>query len=507
MQRPTQSQASPRFLLAAALTFLTLVAPVLAGDLDGVIERIIGHTNLQGGSAAVYISDLDTGKEIAAYNADTPMIPASNMKILTTGAASMILGDQFVFRTEIMIDRSMTPPTLIIKGSGDPALGDPDLFNDDQNGLSLASLFDQVADALKAKGITKLGEVVADDRIFDRAYTHPNWPIDQLNRWYCAEVGGINIHTNIINVYPIPGSPGSAPRAVLSPEAPWFDFQINAKTVTKGQDTAWIARPRPANVFTLRGNVRYKTEKDVAIHNPPMFAAALFANALSERGIIIADEETLPETHARLVGEAEMSANSKTIAVITTPLVDILRRTNTNSHNLYAEALLKRLGHELTSDPGSWANGSSVLRMMISEKIGALAAQSTIIDDGSGMSRVNRVTPKTLVQWMGAVALTDAWEMFEDSLATPGTGTLTKRFRSTELSSELHAKSGYLNNTYTLTGVLIHPKSKQRVAFSILLNDIPSGAASRNAKPLHEEIVDAVDDWLDTKAGVSSFGG
>ncbi len=489
------------------LAVVFCAAPLLAGDLDGVIEKIIEHTNLQGGQAAVHIIDLDTGKEIASYNADTPMIPASNMKLLTTGAAAFVLGEQFAFRTEIRVDDSTTPPTLIIKGSGDPALGDPDLFDDEHSGLPLETLFDQIADALKSKDITSVAEVVADDRIFDRVYTHPNWPIEQLNRWYCAEVGGLNLHANIINVYPIPGSPGSAPRAVISPEVPWFDLQIRAKTVTKGQDTAWIARPKPANVFTLRGNIRYKTEKDVAIHNPPEFAASLFANALSSRDITVGAEDSLPETNARLAGDAEIFADTRTIAVITTPLTDVLRRTNMDSYNLYAEALLKRIGYEMTSDPGSWQNGSSVMRMLISEKLGANAAKTTIVDDGSGMSRANRVTPKTLTAWMSAISRNDAWDMFQASLATPGNGTLKKRFRDTKLTSSLYAKSGYLSNTYTLSGVLIHPKSGQRVAFSILLNNIPSGAASRNAKPLHEKIVISIDEWLNTKAGVSSYGG
>jgi len=501
-QRPTHALLRS---ICCPLALLLLTMPLQAGDLDSTIERIISHTNLQGGKAAVHIADLDTNKEIADYNADTPMVPASNMKLLTSGAAAMILGEQFAFRTEIQIDDSTTPPTLIIKGAGDPALGDPDLFGDDETGLTLDGLFDQVAEALKSKGITIINEVIADDRIFDRNFVHPNWPIDQLNRWYCAEVGGLNLHTNIINLYPIPVSPGSTPRATMSPDVPWFDLQIRAKTVARGQDTTWIARPVPENSFTLRGNVRYKTEKDVAIHNPPQFAASLFANALHSRGITVHDEDSLPEKHARLVTDAESFEHARSIAVITTPLADVLRRTNTNSYNLYAESLIKRIGHEMTSDPGSWENGASVLRMMLSEKLGADAASSTVVDDGSGMSRDNRVTPRTFTSWLSMLSRNENWQVFEDSLATAGTGTLEKRFRDKKLTSEIHAKSGYLNNTYTLSGILIHPTTGRRVAFSILLNDIPSGAASRNAKPLHEEIVMAIDEWMSETA--QAYGG
>jgi len=482
---------------------------VAAGPLDSITERLIENTNLGGGIASVYIADLDTGEELANYHANRAMIPASNMKILTSGAALFVLGGDFTFRTELILDDTTTPPTLMIKGDGDPALGDPAIFIGEKPGVTLDSLFDQIADAIKAADVTEINRIIIDDTVLDRNYTHDCWPKNQLNRWYCAQVGGLNFHTNVINVYTSPSKTGGAPIVKLEPDVRrWVNFQIKSKSDSKKRDTAWVARPTKANSFTLYGNVRSQSEISVAIDSPPEFAGKLLATELEKRAIRIGSPGDDPREAVSLIEPATPFTASRTIAVITTPLGDVLKRTNTDSYNLYAEALIKRIGHEITSDPGSWKNGATVIRMLLTEKIGASAAESTVIADGSGMCRENMVAPKTLAKWIKTLSRSNHWEMFQDSLATPGKGTLRKRFiNEDKLSSRLYAKSGYLTGTYALSGVLVHPRSGQRVVFSILLNDVKSGATSGNAKPLMNQIVEKTDKWMQVQAGSLNFGG
>tara|TARA_R110000868_G_scaffold411617_1_gene706065 strand:+ start:137496 stop:138908 length:1413 start_codon:yes stop_codon:yes gene_type:complete len=470
--------------------------------LDLSLDKLVGTASLGSGKVAIHIIDLDTNRELGEYHSNDLMIPASNMKILSSGAALMVLGEAFEFRTTIDIFEQDNRRTLIIRGSGDPSLGDPGVFEDEQQVLTHDALFDAVAKAMKDRQIDSVDEVVVDDRIFDRNWAHPDWPIDQLNRWYCAEVGGLNFQTNVINIYPIPGSLGGTPIVEMQPDLPWIDIQVKAKTISKGRDSAWVARPVPDNKFTLYGNVRGKTEIPVSIHEPPLFAGGVFAYALSQRDITINTDRYINDA-VRLI-EPGNEWDSTPIAVVTTPLTDILKRTNTDSYNLYAEALIKRIGHEITGDPGSWENGASVIRLLLSQHINATAAQSTVIADGSGMSRENRVTPKTFTHWMGVLAKQDSWDAFENSLATPGVGTLKRRFTDTKLTASLHAKSGYLNGVYALSGVLNHPNGR-RAAFSIILNDIKNGSGSRAAKPFIEDVVVEIDSWLDEQTG--GYGG
>lgn len=499
---------SRQYIVTALAVGCSLCATIVsAGPLDKSTSQLVTQTNLGGGTAAVYIADLDTGKELADFNATEPMVPASNMKILTSGAALFVLGGDFAFRTELIIDDTVIPPTLIIKGDGDPALGDPAIFIGEEPGTTLDTLFDQIADALKDAGIESIGRIIIDDTVFDRTYTHPCWPKDQLNRWYCAQVGGLNFHTNVINVYTVPSGAGGTPIVKLQPDAYWVDMQIKAKSDTKKRNTAWVSRPKLTNSFALHGNVSSKSEIPVAVNSPCEFAGHLLASELDNRGIVIGSSDGSPRDVVSLIGPADRYTTSRVVAVITTPLFDVLERTNTDSYNLYAEALLKRIGYEITSDPGSWENGSTVIRMLLTEKIGASAAETTVIADGSGMCRENKISPKTLAQWMRRVSRTDHWEMFRDSLATPGNGTLRSRFLDDSLESELYGKSGYLTGMYALSGILVHPRSGQRVVFSILLNDVKAGATSRNAKPLIDAIVEDIDQWMSQRAGSPSFGG
>ena len=496
-----------RFGLTGFVAGLWLaVAGVSAGPLDGRIASLVGRTDLGDAKVAIHAIDLETGEEVGAYNPDLGSIPASNMKLLTVGAALSVLGPEFVFRTEILLDRTVSPPRLIVVGSGDPALGDPVLLEREEVGLSIERLFDQIASALKAQGVERVSENIVDDRVFDREFVHPAWPADQLNRWYCAELGGLNFHRNVVAIYTEPTSDNGSPLTTLVPDAPWIELANRARTDRSGSNTAWVSRPQPSDAMTLLGRVRTRTEIQVAVHNPPMYAGRVVANELARRGVAAPDRWAYD--HVRLAGETEAFDGAKPVIVITTPLSDVLRRINADSHNLYAECVLKRMGHQITGEPGSWANGAAVVRMVISDALGHERAESTNISDGSGMSRDNLVRPSTLTAWMRWLSRDRArWDAFLASMPAPGEGTLRSRFGSVDLSGEVVAKSGYIRGVYALSGVLTDPGSGRRVAFSILLNDVPSGAQARNAKPLHEQIVRVLDEWLVPAGEPANLGG
>ncbi len=479
---------------AFAAVLLLAACAAVGGPLSSRVTSIIGRTDLGGATVAVHAIDLDTGAEVIAHNANLASIPASNMKIITSGAALSVLGTEFVFRTEIRVDASVSPPRLILVGSGDPALGDPVLLERPEVGLTLERLFDQMATALKAQGVERVSEFVVDDRVFDRDFVHASWPTDQLNRWYCAELGGLNFFRNVVTVYTEPTSENGTPITTLVPDAPWIELANRARTDTAGTNTAWVSRPNPSDAMTLLGKVRTRTEIQVAIHNPPLYAGRVIANELARRGIAAPDRWAYD--HVRLAADTDKFADARPVIVVTTPLADVLRRVNTDSHNLYAEALFKRMGHQVTGEPGSWANGAAVTRMVISDALGHEMAESTNIADGSGMSRLNKVRPSTITAFMRWLSRDQArWDAFNASLAVPGEGTLRSRFGNTELSTQVAAKSGFLSGIYALSGVLTDPDSGRRVAFSILINDVP-GAQARNARPLHEQIVAEIDRWM-----------
>jgi len=498
----------PASLCAMAVLAFVLATSAAGQTLQGKFDALLQRTNIGTSTMSALAIDAESGRVLWSLNPDEALIPASNMKLLTSGAALMVLGPEFSFETRL-VDAGNR---LVLVGSGDPAFGDPAVLARGEDPMNIDDLLDRMVEAVKRRGIERVDEIVVDDRVFDRVYAHETWPIDQLNRSYCAEVAGVNFHANVLSIFvdPAPGGRG-VPVFTVEPEAPWVVIENDANTVTSGRQTVWVARPKPENVFQLRGDVRHKGGEpvDVAIHEPPLFAGRVLAHRLTQAGIQIGRPGGPEGTDAvRLVEPDEVLAEGRSLVVVRTSMHDVLRQCNTDSHNLYAEALIKRVGHQINNEPGSWATGAAVIRMLLSEKLGPDRAAHTRIADGSGMSRENRVSAATLVAWLREIERMDGVrDAMIDSLAVPGRGTLRSRFRSTELQNNVYAKSGYLNGVRSLSGYVIAP-SGRTVIFAMLMNNIPAGSPNQNAKILLERCVDLADDWLAEREGTTAnFGG
>jgi D-alanyl-D-alanine carboxypeptidase/D-alanyl-D-alanine-endopeptidase (penicillin-binding protein 4) len=143
-----------------------------------------------------------------------------------------------------------------------------------------------------------------------------------------------------------------------------------------------------------------------------------------------------------------------------------------------------------------------VVRMQIAERLGADAG-SLVMADGSGLSRENRVTARLLATWMAMIArLPDgAGQAYVDSMAVPGEGSWSNRFRDlTKLQSDFHGKSGFINNVLSLSGFVTHAPSGRRVVVSILVNrtnEAPPG----KVREFQESVVEQLDRFLARSSG------
>jgi len=483
--KPARSGVVRRPTWVGLALALLAAAPLFGQTLNGPIEQLLAHSDLADSRVGVMIRDADTGETLADIDADDPFIPASNMKLLTSAAALLALGPDFIFRTEIRREGG----AVIVLGAGDPALGDFEIL--EEMGVGVEDLLDAWVQAIGKSGDGPIEEVIVDDRVFDDQRRHPSWPLDDLNRWYQAEVSGANFHANVVLFYVAPTNPGQAPETTIEPAAPWLIVRNRARTTTRGRNSIWVGRPLGGNRMTLYGKVRRAATApiEVSLHDPAEFLGRLLADRLrrADLGRPVARRaepgETLPEGHL--------------VAVVETPMDVALRRCNISSHNLYAECLLKRLGHEVSGMPGSWANSAAVVRMLLHERLGPRDASDLILADGSGLSRNNRVTPGMLARWLDS--LLDAEHVREEflaSLPTAGEGTLRKRFRDGAPQAVVRAKSGYIDGVSCLSGYLRHESTGRRLTFSVLVNDIPADVPIRRVKAFHERVVLLADQWL-----------
>ena len=129
------------------------------------------------------------------------------------------------------------------------------------------------------------------------------------------------------------------------------------------RDAIDLARIRGGNDVVLRGqtNVSRSEPISVTIHDPPMFAATALAETLAGMGITIGNGPTRDRTiRARAAKEGEAGGWS-TVGALETQIGQVLGRANKDSMNVYAEAMCKRLGAEVSRQAGSWQNGTAAM--------------------------------------------------------------------------------------------------------------------------------------------------
>jgi D-alanyl-D-alanine carboxypeptidase/D-alanyl-D-alanine-endopeptidase (penicillin-binding protein 4) len=485
---PATLRPSAARLLALAVSAIIALQGCVARaqPLNDRLGTAIAGGKLGKTKIAVFAMDVQSGEILMARNESDQMIPASNMKLLTSGTAALVLGPLFTFKTELVWQEKER--RFVVRGSGDPALADPKLLG--QMNIGVEDLIRHWTDAAqKAAGTVGANELVIDDRIFDRQYRHPTWPPAQANRWYCAEVSGLIFYANLLAIFPQPQGQGSPAVLKTEPNAPWIELRNKTRSVKQGQQTVW-ATWTGTGELTAHGDVRYSTDPvELALNDSPDFVTRLLADRFRRAGV--------PVNTARLATDNESLFGGEVIQVIQTPLQTVLDRCNMDSYNLYAEALIKRMGHDVSGSAGSWKNGAAVIRMKLAEKLGPEAGRGIQVADGSGMSRENRVTASLLARWIAAMTKEgDAGKAFINSIPGKGQGTMENRFDSKKLKNEVRAKSGYITGVCTLSGVLTHPKTGRRVVFSILANDKPGNVSVGTIKAFHEDVVAICDKWL-----------
>lgn len=417
-------------------------------------------------------------KVVFDRDAATPRVPASNLKLVTTAAAIETLGADFHFRTVI----ARKDDTLALVGDGDPTLGDAKLMK--ELGLSTNAVVEQWAAALQQRGIRSAGKLLFDDSVFDEQRVHPNWPDNQLHRWYCAEVSGLTYNIGCLDFYLKPNGRGQVVGYQTDPPTRAVTVE---NTCVLGTRNA-VALTRAANDATvqLSGQTDGANSEpiSVTVHDPATLAANVTKEILVSAGISVG--EVVRDRTIR-----DSLKDWQLLVVHETPLSHALLRANRDSVNLYAEALAKRMGHKLAGQSGTFASGAQAIGKYL-ESIGVPKEQFSL-DDGSGLSRENRISPSAVTKVLASQFHGKNRDLFLSSLAVGGAkeGTLKKRFDDTPQRLRVFAKSGSINGVSSLSGYL-KARDGNWYAFSILINDVALGTAWQ-AQQFQERIVGAID--------------
>ncbi|HEY4734434.1 MAG TPA: D-alanyl-D-alanine carboxypeptidase/D-alanyl-D-alanine-endopeptidase [Gemmatimonadaceae bacterium] len=431
-------------------------------DLSTTLANLAGKIN--GGMWGGMVVSLTRGDTLYAYNAGEAMLPASTMKLLTSSIAFETFGPNYQFSTDALRDGAVGPDgtltgNLYIRGDGDPALSGKFL-----PGGSSAPM-NKLADLVVQKGIKRVtGNIIGDASGFDDQKIPEGWLSRYLQASYAARVSALSLNENLVAVAVTPTAPGQAATVTLEPSTSAIPLVANVRTVAGGGARLGF-RKQGDGTIVANGSIgsRAGTRKYVYIvEDPASFATGAFKNALIAKGVKVDGGIQLGKAPAAAVKVAGLQSP---------PLASMIAAMNRESINHYAELLFRNAARGTDrSTVGSVANASAALDKFFATKVGSDTSKLTFAD-GSGLSTLDRVTPRAQVQLLGYAHRASWGPWLHSSLPVAGDSELLKRrMRNTPAEGNLHAKTGTTNEVIGLAGY-VTAVNGEVLAFSFLYND------------------------------------
>jgi D-alanyl-D-alanine carboxypeptidase/D-alanyl-D-alanine-endopeptidase (penicillin-binding protein 4) len=444
-------------------------------NINQFLDNLIPHCGFWGVSA----KSIGKNKSLVNWNGDYPFVPASNMKLLTTAVALIRLGPDYRFNTSLLSDapiiNGVLKGNLVLRGVGDPTISDKFHKNS-------AIVFDDWAEQLKKRGISEIeGDIVGDDDLFDDNDVGKGWTWEDDLFYYSARISALSYNDNCIDVVVAPAANSGDPAIIsMKPHTSYVYIDNHVITKSVGQKSDFHGRRnRTTSSIELMGSIEkgvapYRFKLSVA--NPTLFTVTVLKEVLEQRGIkvrgypIDIDEITTDKPD---YDQLRILASYQSV-----PLSMIVKFINKESQNLYAELAFRTLGAKFEGR-GSTENAVKVIRQTL--ELMGIKGDSLHINDGSGLSRLNLVSPNQIVSLLDYMSHHPFFNEFYAALPIAGRdGTLAGRMNNTGMTDRMRAKTGTLTHVSALSGYLC-TGNDELVAFSILGNNILSPAAEVRA--------------------------
>lgn len=445
-----------------------MIYPMLLSVLTTIFLSVTVLTNnpvVKGARISVDIREVQTGRVIEQYQPNTPVTPASTTKLITTATALQMLGPDHRLKTTLCHDGDIRDGVLhgnlyIVGGC------DPTLMNR-KNGRAI--LPDWVR-RVQAYGIRRIeGRVIADMSMLDSLGYNPHWMAEDKGNYYAPCVFSLAYLSNTIMLYLESGAYGSTTHLKYSePNIEGFTLLSRAKCTGIDHDgayvsgkpldwTRWVRGQIPSNrgVFCVKSDMP----------NPGLLLARDFSHCLDSLGVAVAG---VGYTFAR------PKAARHTIYEHQSPsLRQIIRDTNEDSNNLYAEMLARYLPARSKKGGSSCRDVSPLLINYWRNR--GVNMQGVVLRDGCGLAPANKLTASVLVDvltYMRKGKYSQAW--YESLPISGETGTLTYFCDNTPLQGRVHAKSGTMSGTKCFAGYITAANGQEWV-FAVMV----SGAQAR----------------------------
>jgi len=447
------------FLLLSALTFLTKAS----GQVPATVQQALRDARVPQGSVSIVVQEVGGRRPALALNAGVSRNPASVMKLVTTYAALELLGPAYRWKTAVYQDGD----DLILKGHGDPKLN--------------YESFWMLLRSLRGRGLRE----IRGDVVLDRSHFAPLslTPIDhELFRPYNVAPDPLLVNFKSLRFVFLPD--GEKVRVFVEPNLPGLELintlKISDGTCPEGRafrdliQASFQSKP-PRAAFTGPYPVSCgERDLNVALHHPEDYVAGMIRTLWAEMG----------GTWKGRIREGAVSPNARLLYTHESePLSEIVRDINKFSNNVMARQLYLTLAAELGGAPAQPEAAARAIAQWLTFK--QIEAKELVLENGSGLSRLERSSAATLMALLQAAWRSPAMPEFMASLpVVAADGTMRKRLHGEAVAGNAHVKTGLLSDARAIGGYVLD-RSGRRYAVVMIVNH----ANAHQAEPAFDALL------------------
>ncbi len=440
------------------------------------VSQLIDSSEFANARWGIIAVSLKDGRIAVARDAQKLFNPASIQKMITSIVAFDKLGADFRWKTSVVAQNQIDSDgtlngDLILYGQGSPDF--------DTEGLK--NLLNQ----LESKGLKRVkGNIIGDESYFKGDTIGDGWTWNEIQWYYGAEASALTFNENQITLNLNGNKPTTSTKFV----------QLSGETKpVQDTEAVGVKRGLSDNNIYVWGNGNLLDAR-VSVYNPSLWAATALKEALEGRNIKIEGEAQSVDWKNTDKIDAEKA--SELAKVESQTLAEIIRKMNKDSVNLYAELILRTLGKKFgetapNDNPkvqklrGDDSAGASFIAKWLKDN--NISSDEITIHDGSGLSRLDFVTPETFGKSLVFANQAKFADNFKNSLPIAGTdGTLRGRLQN--LRGKVLAKTGSVTYVNSLSG-FVNASNGETYAFAIVVNN---ETRKNDCTPIIDSIVSAI---------------
>jgi D-alanyl-D-alanine carboxypeptidase/D-alanyl-D-alanine-endopeptidase (penicillin-binding protein 4) len=439
------------------------------------LSQALKNTSIPPENVAVFVQPVNADSPTVTHNADKPMNPASVMKLVTTYAALEKLGPAYRWKTEVYRDgevrNGVLRGNLILKGYGDPNFQAQDFW--------------RLLMRLQQLGIRSVqGNLIIDKTYFSAQTTAI--PFDEeVWRAYNATpsaflVGGrkTSLQFDVVDGQVQVQQEFALPEVKIQSELKLRDGECGdwrskvQYTVTQEKNNT--AKVRLTGAYSAECETRYL---ELSLFNDELYAFYTFKKLWAEL-----DGKFKGKLQVRAMPENAI----KVLEQLSMPLGESIRDINKWSNNLMARQLLLTLASEDNPYNATESHGADVVNQQL--KALQLPSDSLVIENGSGLSRLERISAQQLGVMLVKAFHRPVMAELIASLPILGVdGTTKTRMQTSQALAQIHIKTGSINGVSALAGYVLNQQG-QRDVVVMLVND----ANAYQARPAQDALLEWV---------------